>query len=613
MAGSRDDKWADEDNPFLRFKENHALHRTRDTEVLRVWPMEAVVMPRQPCHLCDAGFEDRASLLGHIAKEHGGLQKYRNAMLCLQSFCPHVVVGSEVRYYVSNYSTFLRHASMDWEGPCLTELRGGHGCAFCARWFWLEELWAAHLAGEQYFMQNAPAVWTLLSVDRYHQRWPKIPLTELQASGVQVRAADGSVHVVLLHKRRVSAAAARGEEPVYVCIDCHQAFAPKKPRLCKFALANDLWLGRIDPLLWEANMTHEMCLALARTVATKVVLRAGGAQTAQAATEQQWDHVYQQTGYVGSSVLFHNGDAKHALQSLPPEKLNDALAITFCTDLPVEDVDHGREAVRKIVQLRLRRDRFLQQAQVLMDTNVVYAAGVSKIDNEHLTKWLGGEDDVVPPAVLDCVLTVPVGRDGPGSMRQEGPAQATAGNVSCQQDEVVFATEPEVKDFNDDETDVSSRVAIMLQKLEELEAAGARSVAVEMASLMEDDAVLLDHLGRRRIQKLCDEIQETCRKLSTQDMRRKLEVELRDAVMGKSRWLLPEENTTAEGPETYEAQHLLVARDKKPLSFFDWKIWSMANPRLWRYGDAANLFDREEALSTAEWTACMLRREDTGG
>ena len=265
-------------------------------------------------------------------------------------------------------------------------------------------------------------------------------------------------------------------------------------------------------------MTHEMCLALARTVATKVVLRA----------EQQWDHVYQQTGYVGSSVLFHNGDAKHALQSLPPEKLNDALAITFCTDLPVEDdVDHGREAVRKIVQLCLRKDRFLQQAQVLQDTNVVYAAGLMNvIDNEQLPKWLGGEDDVVPPVVLDCVLTVPVGRNGPGTMRQEGPAQATAGNVSCSQDEVVFATEHEVKDFNDDETDVSSRVAIMLPKLEELEAAGARSVAVEMASLMEEDAVLLDHLGRRRFQKLCDEIQETCRKLSTQDMRRKLEGEL---------------------------------------------------------------------------------------
>ena len=80
-----------------------------------------------------------------------------------------------------------------------------------------------HLAGEQCIMQNSPAVWTLLSVDRYHQRWPKIPLTELQASGVQVRAADGSVQLVLLHKRCVSAAAARGEEPVYVCIDCPES------------------------------------------------------------------------------------------------------------------------------------------------------------------------------------------------------------------------------------------------------------------------------------------------------------------------------------------------------------------------------------------------------
>ena len=56
---------------------------------------------------------------------------------------------------------------------------------------------------------------------------------------------------------------------------------------------------------------------------------------------KQWDQVYQQTGYVGSSVLFHNGDAKHALQSLPPDQLNDALAITFCTDLPREDVDQA--------------------------------------------------------------------------------------------------------------------------------------------------------------------------------------------------------------------------------------------------------------------------------
>jgi hypothetical protein len=38
----------------------------------------------------------------------------------------------------------------------------------------------------------------------------------------------------------------------------------------------------------------------------------------------------------------------------------------------------------------------------------------------------------------------------------------------------------------------------------------------------------------------------------------------------------------------------------------------MAKPKLWRYGDAGNLFDREEALSTREWAACLLLREARG-
>ena len=41
-------------------------------------------------------------------------------------------------------------------------------------------------------------------------------------------------------------------------------------------------------------------------------------------------------------------------------------------------------------------------------------------------------------------------------------------------------------------------------------------------------------------------------------------------------------------------------------------IWTMAKPKLWRYGEAGNLFDREEALSTREWAACLLLREARG-
>ena len=432
--GRREDRWSEEDNPFNRFKSRHKLFRARAEEDLRVWPMKAVQMSPQPCLLCDADHEYREDLLEHIDEIHGGLQRYRNAMLMLESLCPHVVVGSEIRQYVSNYATFLRESKMDWEKGAHVSLRCRVGCAFCARSFWKEELWEVHLTGELGFMENADAVWKLLSVDRYQERWPLIPAEELRASSVTVVGSDGRDIQVLLHKRRVTPDMACGKCPTLVCQDCWRAFSPKKPRLCRFALANDMWLGRVDPLLWEANMTHEMCLALARTVATKVILRAGGAQQTGGSNVPQWDHAFHQSGYVGSAVVFHNGDAKH---TLPPQKRNDAFAITFCTDLPRDGQDSGREAVSKIVELRLSH-----------------------------------------------------------------------------------------------------------------------------------------------------------------------------AVMGKSSWLLPDAHDAQEQEVTPEAsKHLLVARGKKLLSLFDWKIWTMAKPRLWRFGDAANLFDREEPLSTSEWAASLLLRE----
>ena len=83
---------------------------------------------------------------------------------------------------------------------------------------------------------------------------------ELQASAVDMGTSRKPC-LVLLHKRRVPTAAIRGESAVRICRDCHRSFSGKKPSLCKYALANDLWLGRIDPLLWEANLTHEMCFS----------------------------------------------------------------------------------------------------------------------------------------------------------------------------------------------------------------------------------------------------------------------------------------------------------------------------------------------------------------
>ena len=57
--------------------------------------------------------------------------------------------------------------------------------------------------------------------------------------------------------------------------------------------------------------------------------------------------------------------------------------------------------------------------------------------------------------------------------------------------------------------------------------------------------------------------------------------------------------------------HLRQPRGSVPLSYWDWRIWTMARPTLWRFGDAANLFpDREVPLTVNEWMCCMLLREE---
>ena len=175
----------------------------------------------------------------------------------------------------------------------------------------------------------------------------------------------------------------------------------------------------------------------------------------------------------------------------------------------------------------------------------------------------------------------------------------------------VLALEPQVQDFNEQGKEASLAIVSLLQKLEQLEQAGARSVALEMESVVDEQRTLVDYLGRAKILQLCRDVHETCKQLSGPEQRSRLEMELRDAVMGKSRWLhrADEAQEADVQADSAASPHLLLARGKKPLSLWDWKIWTMAKPRLWRHGDAGNLYERE-GLSTSERAACLLLREE---
>ena len=176
--------------------------------------------------------------------------------------------GQEWRAIVSNYAEFYARAAGDWEKPSdrmreLAESPGGlpaeerwaprarSACVFCARSYWTEELTPCFLAGAQCFMKSPARVVALLDWSVYHAQWPNIPADELQASAVNLRVGNtSSFALVLLHKRRVSEAQATGGAATFVCLGCRGAFG-------QFAITNHMWLGRQDPFIRDANLSHQ--------------------------------------------------------------------------------------------------------------------------------------------------------------------------------------------------------------------------------------------------------------------------------------------------------------------------------------------------------------------
>ena len=409
---NRSDKVNSRMNPFKHYQENWRLRRTSPDESVKVWQDKAEPSQPVPCGLCqEKEFASREEWQQHVNEEHGGVQRYRNALFCLHSLSPYVVKGQEWRAVLQNFSEFYTRSALDWDFTqemkekmeCQGRLepderwepRSRCACVFCARLMWREELQAVYLAGPHCFMSSPAEVAELLHWKAYHKDWPDIPEEELKASAVNLRIGDSEPRqhqLVLLHKRRVSQPQAEGDEKVLVCSDCHDAFKPESPKLCRFALANHMWIGRWDPLFRDANIAHQMLLALARIVTTKVVLRPEGRTTTRSGQEPSWDFLFHQSGMIGSAILFGNASCTKALPSFPPQSVSDAFAVSFVgrpPDTPKgspEDAlkyeglqqdeqnmqQEARRVVKGIAKLKVDRAEFEMQAAALRQTNVVY-------------------------------------------------------------------------------------------------------------------------------------------------------------------------------------------------------------------------------------------------
>ena len=282
-------------------------------------------------------------------------------------------------------------------GPPAT--RSFSSCVFCAMLHWSEVLSEVFLAGPRCDIPDPPGVARLLDVQCYHEMWPLIPLHELEASAVDITytGEDGApaTRKVLMHKRRVSESASRGESPVLVCKTCHAAFWASKPYLSKYSLANSLWLGRHPPIFRSATLGHQLLLALGRVVSTKVYLSSKGLDETCRQRAETWRQKFLQSGMRATAIVYGNGSVDHAMSEFPPTP--DVLQDTFVAVLsgpekPVdatltdaEQTELARNALRKEPEFAVNKRIFDEQARILQATNEVYITrrDIARILSRH--------------------------------------------------------------------------------------------------------------------------------------------------------------------------------------------------------------------------------------
>jgi len=274
-------------------------------------------------------------------------------------------------------------------------------------------------------MRKPEKVVEMLGWQKYHKHWPHIPKEHLIASCVNLKVGNcDEFKLVLLHKRRVSLSQASGGERAHVCEDCYDAFSQHSPGMCRYAIANHLWLGRWGRLFRKANLSHQMLLALARIVTTKIVLRPGDNTTAKNANGAAWDFLFHQAGMIGTAILFGNANCEHALQHFPPSTLKDSFAVSFVrssqarvgdprlsTASPDEALRHeglapqeqdaqqeARRLVKGIARLQVTRSEFDEQARILLQTNIVYRSAEYKAG--LVAKWCPRPDEPMVPDII---------------------------------------------------------------------------------------------------------------------------------------------------------------------------------------------------------------------
>ncbi len=273
------------------------------------------------------------------------------------------------------------------------------------------------------------AAWRLFSPERYHQRWcfslPRhqsiggIPLAELRASAVPDPETG---ELWLLHRKAFSFLAdgrtVDASKRVPICRDCRGPLARLHPSMPKFALANDLWMGRMPEAMAELSEGARLLLPLARAIIKRYNCKTEGSR---------WRDPSQLVkAFTGNVCAVPQASSGTLHTAVPPSEraLQESLLLVLTGW--EEDLAKGYQKELGVPVAAFRRAH-----EYLRRCNKAYAE--SYWDQEGGPRRLSCEDQPLGlPHVLARCLRRQDPRQGESDrVRQEGPAEAVGGRESA--------------------------------------------------------------------------------------------------------------------------------------------------------------------------------------
>lgn len=236
----------------------------------------------------------------------------------------------------------------------------------------------------------------LLGVETYLDRWPQlaaIPEARMEMLASAVEHPYMSGERLLLHRYRMPADLT---EPCTVCKQCRSSLTARPMQLPRFALANDLWIGRVLPELHNLSAGTKRLLPLIRTCFQVTVLQPSTLPM----TERQ-------RGYIGNSIFLPQARPEGVLKVLPPTDLEMAETILFVL------VGSKKDSLRTSGLLQAPREEYVRAVQKLQKISMYY-------QDVELR-----EESYVEGTLLDsCVLETAEGSYLAQQLLQTGPADA---------------------------------------------------------------------------------------------------------------------------------------------------------------------------------------------